>query len=201
MEQTGVATDPTLDQLLQELAKSNHFTMEELAENRAGRMSKRQRGRFKRWTIQYFSIIALVEGVYLALFVAEIVGPPGRAPLVEIGVFGLLQLLYGVLVVKYFLPLVRDLHAGSAAGAEGRGGRFRRGSSSVARHRRYYYVFDGKSLIVGADAYWALARGVYYRAYYAPNCNYLLSIEPLRRVERHQMVASQGEQSYGTTQE
>lgn len=194
MEPADVAIDPQFASILENLAKSNSFTMEELAENRAGRMSRRQRRRSIRWLIKYSLPLALYIGPSLAFLVAAVVHASDRESHV---VFGLILLGLSTQRFLCIAGLLRDMREASAASVEGPGVAFNNGSKSLPRS---YYVIGGKRFRVDIDADQTLARGVYYRAYYAPHAGNLLSIEPLRRREPRQKVASQGERSDGAAQ-
>jgi hypothetical protein len=160
MEQLDVAADPELTSILENLAKSNGFTMEELAANRAGRMSSRQRRRFTRWLFKFISIgLPLVIGPSLLFLVSAVDSANDRASTV---IFGLLFLGFSSWRIRGWARLLWDIGSSRAASVEGRGVAFSNGSKSLPRS---YYVIGGKRFPVQKDADEALARGVYYRAY------------------------------------
>lgn len=184
MEQLGIATDPALESLLHELAKSNSFTMEELAENRAGRMSRRQRRHLTRGLFKLSLLSALYGGVGLAILVSGIVSTSDRDRVWNV-LFGLFSLALCRRPILCCACLLRDTWKASAARVEGPGVAFSNGSESLPRS---YYLIGGKRFPVHKDAWQALARGVYYAAYYASNSKTLLTIEPLWRRQRKQEV-------------
>lgn len=201
MEQIDLATDPDLVPLLKELAKRCGFTKEDLRQNRDGRMSERQRGRFERWVL--LGVCRLVAMVMIVGFgFSQLVGArTGTSNRVANGIIGVVVLVLGSVMIwlgaRLLMRLVLDLKNGKTASVEGLGATVTRGTSG---NRLHYYVIGSRRFRVFERALQALAPGIVYRAYYTPHTNSFLSIEPLRRRQPRQTVASQGERSDGAAQ-
>lgn len=181
--------DPDLVSLLRSLAKSNSFTMDELAENRVGRMARRQQRRSKRWLLKFIVQRAFFLGLSLAFLVAAVGDARHRVTdvIFDITFLGFVA-WQCALWIRCSLQLLWDARGARVASVEGSGVAFNNGSKSIPRS---YYVIGGKRFLVHRDACEALARGVYYRAYYAPHAGNLLSIEPLRKIESKSDAANQ----------
>ena len=194
--------------LVAALARTLHFNPEDLAANRAGRLSPAQRRRLGVDVVDTFfgtlgGIVGALVLVLGALAVAAYTLAPRIAPSQAAAVRELLQgqsvslamLLGGALALLLVVggaaaflaarPVLRDAWSGRAAaiagGVDAEAGVIR--AATV-----YYYVVRTKDedgarrpmrFVVSPLAYRALVRGQPYRLYYLPHLHTLLSIEPL----------------------
>ncbi|MBI4904665.1 MAG: hypothetical protein HY820_13575 [Acidobacteria bacterium] len=189
--------DPLVD-----LARANGFTMQDLEENRRGRISDKQMGMlFSRalepvkypgmallgWLTCCFIVKTLIPG--FVLLIISILGAKG------IGVmFGAVTLIcLGALLIamlkssRYLVLLVQDLANGKSAFLDGRvslSNEDTRGLGMDHFHgqsrRHYAYVIQNEHFTVDEAAANALPTGGRFRLYHTPKSKLMLSIEPAR---------------------
>lgn len=152
-------------ELLETLAQTNHFDLNDLALNRQGRLSGRQARHIARSAISWG-----VVGIGLALLGGWVA--LGEQNLWGWGAGAVLLLVTGVVCYTQ----LRDLPGGRVLMLEGL---VDRRSRSRGRSVFYSYVLNGKQFDVGRAAYHALVIGIRYRVYYTPNSHLLTSIEPV----------------------
>jgi hypothetical protein len=195
------AGEPVED-LLPVLAKANEFTMEELAENRAGRISNQQMVKVARKALKPFETSAkALIGWLLFLLVIRTFVPSFVLKLASLflgkslgGMFLLITIGCIVSVVIGLLKstrltflLVRDLIQGKTAKAEGRVSASSEEEKGIGMDRlhgdnvaTYYYVLKNEYYEVTPQGHEALEEGSLYTIYFAPLSKLLLSIEPQR---------------------
>jgi hypothetical protein len=169
--------------LVDVLARTNRFRVEDLAENRQGRLTNAQKFRLWRRILQPVLIFALVLLVFAALFVALVAvdenGYYLRAVLRESGWrIGLILLALLFLTVAFLWrssKLILDLRDGSVASAEGHVAKV---FSTYYRGSAMFYVINDLRFKVSNQAYNALVEHVTYRIFYTPRSKFLVSIEP-----------------------
>lgn len=193
------------DDVLAELAKANRFTLQELEQNRAGKIADSQMMKlaaqalkplytsaitFAGWLLFLFVIWEFVPGFIMriaAIFLGKSMAVTfGTALLITLGCIG--SLAVGFLKTGgRTIGLISDLSKGQVATLEGRAwsSRGKEESHGMAKlhgeeEEHYHYVikdqyFEVRSLY----AFEALAPREQYRLYYAPKSKLLLSIEPL----------------------
>jgi hypothetical protein len=169
--------------LVDVLARTNRFRVEDLAENRQGRLTSAQKFRLWRRILQPVVIFALILLIFVALFVALVsVDENGyylRAVLRESGWRIVLILLVLPVLALTFLwrssKLILDLRDGSVASAEGHVAKV---FSMYYRASAMFYVIDGMRFKVSHQAYNALVEHTTYRIFYTPRSKFLVSIEP-----------------------
>lgn len=172
-----ITVDPTLRGLLDALAESNRFTIEELSLNRGGHMSGRQARRLAVGLIArlFFALGFIVSGV--TPIILSLIFRRHATPALRTGAYvGVFFGLVGVIILVVSMRRIADIIARRAVAIEGwvESRRNNSGESTT-----YNYEVSGKRFQVGGRAYLALVPGIYYRVYYAPRCKELLSIEPL----------------------
>jgi hypothetical protein len=175
---------PTLGVLLQNLAHTNNFTLDDLTANRGGRVSGRQGARLRKSRGRYmlFSVIALVVAVALGIWSVATVNSTAAAQIhrysigaaVLFGVFG-----FGSLLVARGRG--RDVQDGSVRRREGvlKLAYLRPPTTGTGGGQpTYLYVIGGASYSVSIEAWQAAIADLRYCAYEAQD-GLLLSIEPL----------------------
>ncbi|QOY89995.1 hypothetical protein [Paludibaculum fermentans] len=191
--------DPAND-VLPELARTNQFSMEDLQQNRAGRISDAQwmrllfrslrpvrytGGALLGWLFCCFIVKALVPDIILTI--ASYVGAKG------IGIIfgGATLACVGAFLVSLFSSartmslLVFDLRDGKAVCLEGRVRHSREEEEGLGmarfhgeNHTKHCYVVKDDYFEVDEDAFKALPDGLVARVYHTPRSKLLLSIEP-----------------------
>ena len=180
--------------LVDVLARTNKFRVEDLAENRQGRLTSAQKSRLWRRILQPIVIFALVLLVFAALFVALAASDENgyylRAVLRASGWRIVLSLLVLLALALTFLwrssKLFFDLHDGSVASAEGHVAKV---FSMYYRASAMFYVIDGMRFKVSHQAYNALVEHTTYRIFYTPRSKFLVSIEPTAPPPEEQCAA------------
>lgn len=191
---------------LQDLARANGFTMQDLEENRKGRISTTQLVRLFGRALEPVRYSAPVFGGWLMLMYAIdnvpglswiaqgmwLFGGSAMSPSVFFAVTAFCGLMLVVSILKSAGTiglLMADLSKGEAARKEGHLSPSREGQTdwslarlwgSTAQRMKYSYVIGGEYFTVDE-----LAHGVEldpranYRLYYAPRSKLLLSVEPV----------------------
>lgn len=197
------------DDLLPELAKANRFTMEDLRENRTGRISGAQLARMTSRALRpmIYVIVACLAWAGVLLLVGKIAPQTQfrifrilgyRAPMLFMGVLGCLGAIIATVYKtgKLTLGLMLDVASGRAAVLEGRVQpskegfvelgeqllRPRTADSTLDEHStamRYHYVVHNEYFEVDLPAFEALAPRTNYRLYFGAHSRLLLSIEPV----------------------
>ena len=195
-----VTSEPEAENLLPDLAKANHFTMEELAQNRAGKIADGQMMKLAvkaikpirtsgtvliGWLIFLFVIKTLIPDLALRL-AGMWLGKSLGALFFAITLGCVVSVLFGLWSSgRMTIGLLQDLSKGTAAVLEGRVAvsRDRADIQGMARlHGEtgevYHYVINETYFEVDQLAFETLASRQNYRLYYAPRSGLLLSIEP-----------------------
>ena len=202
IEYVTAGDDSSFDDPLEDLAEANGFTMEDLEENRAGRISAAQRTGLVFQAIEpvRYSGGALLGILFLGLVIRTLV--PGF--LITIGAMigaKYVMVLYGSTMVLCFaafvsdvvkssnviLHLLRDLQEGAASVKEGRVYRSNEVKEGLGMDRIFgqkqtqrWYVIDEEYFPVSEEAAEALPERGRFRLYHTPRSRQLLSIEPVR---------------------
>jgi hypothetical protein len=159
-------------ELMRVLARTNHFLLDDLIQNRQSLLSKNQQNRLA----LLFALDLLVVMSSAVLFVGSLFQVLGGN---SSGLFYLLLILAAMLILRFGLSVARiigDLWIGGVSSVEGPGARH---SHQYRYLRSYYYVIGGQRFSVSKAAYNALIEGKPYRIYYAPHSRRLVSIELL----------------------
>jgi hypothetical protein len=195
-----VTSDQDAENLLPDLAKANHFTLEELAQNRAGKIADAQMLKLATqaikpirtsgtvligWLIFLFVIYTFIPGLVLRLasmWLGKSLGLLFAAITLGCVVSVLISLYHSG---RMTIGLMSDLSTGKAAVMEGRVSvsRDQADIQGMARlygekEEVYHYVLNDQYFEVTHDAFETLASRQNYRLYYAPRSGLLLSIEP-----------------------
>src|SRR5258708_6146533 len=200
LEYITVDDNSSVEDLLPALAKTNYFTMEELAQNRAGKIADGQMLKLARKALKpfYKSATVLLGWLLFMLIIRTFV--PGLVLRLagmwlgkSLGVLFMLITLGCVvsLIVgiwnsgRLTIGLIADLSKGQAAVVTGRvvGSRAQNDTQGMDRlHGEkadvYHYVINNEYFEVGQAAYETLRSREIYRLYYTPRSKLLLSIEP-----------------------
>ncbi len=203
-----VSVGKTAVDLLPVLAEANRFTMDDLRQNRGGRISgvqmARMAGQALRPLIYVIGALAAWAGL---LMLAGNFGPMSqfrifrmlgyRAPMLLVGVLGCLGAIIATIYKtgRLTLGLMLDVASGRAVVLEGRvqpskeacvelGVQLMKPRTADSEHEhatpmRYHYVIHGEYFEVDLPAFEALEPRTNYRLYFAPHSKLLLSIEPL----------------------
>jgi hypothetical protein len=192
--------EPQSDDLLSALARVHGFTLDELEENRQGRISAGQRWKLWQQALEPLRFAAMtMAGWLIFLFVIKAVVPDlilwivslfaGKSVtafffVVTIGC-GLALLVAALKCTSTTIGLIGDLRAGAAARLEGRVSISRDEEKGQGMRRLYgekvgvyAYVINNEHFAVSQEALEALASGSRYRLYCTPRSRLLLSIEP-----------------------
>jgi hypothetical protein len=172
--------------LQQALCQALSFDMGDLAYNRQGMLSGRQRRQASRKVFwgTVGSIIILPVG--LGILVASIVYPLMHHEAIFVGCFGFVGLLM-------FLGALYGVTAGRRKQfAELSGGVIQQVDGVIQPREvgggedstSYYYDIDKRSFSVSSAAHQALVRELRYRVYYLASLDLLLSVEPLEAPRR-----------------
>jgi hypothetical protein len=153
--------------VLDALAQAHHFDLSDLAANRQGQLSTRQRLGLTRGVVG----LQVVTLGALALLVWMLVSAPQTEPWSAL-ILGLI--LAGIAYATY--RRVNDLLGGQVVWLEGV---ISRVEDSSGDSSSYYYVLAGQRFSVSSTAYAALVESLRYRLYYTPRTKKLVSIEPL----------------------
>ena len=191
---------------LEEIARANGFTMEDLAANRNGRIGASQQFRlfgraldpvryqaavFGGWLLVWY-LLTHVPGLRLLATVSWLTGGTMLSPAVFLGITALCggMLLIAILQSARSIGLlVADLRRGEAVRIEGRMSVSREAHkdwslaslwSSNARNMQYQFVIGQQYFTVDQIAgELELDPRSHYRIYYAPRSGLLLSVEPV----------------------
>ncbi|PWH15243.1 MAG: hypothetical protein DDG60_06400 [Anaerolineae bacterium] len=160
------------------LAQANHFTLEDLAANRAGEVVPTQR--LRPLGQMLFGILlglsVLGGAAWLALFL-PILNRSEYIPFLLIPAIFLA--IFAFISVSMVWKGLLAVFASSPAQIQGIARKEQRVSGGRNRSTRYYYLIGEHKFQVSRLAYLALLEGCSYRAYYLPGTKTLLSIEPL----------------------
>jgi len=195
-----VSIDHDSENALNELARTNHFTMADLESNRQGKISDQQWSRllsraldpirYPGGALAGWLVFCFVVSTFVPRFVLMIVGMIGAKSIYAIFLVVTLTCAGSLLVSalksgRSLILLMADLKAGKAACLEGRVSPSREdeGGLGLARlygekHTNRWYVIQHKYFAVDEEACAALPPGGRYRLYYTPKSKLLLSIEP-----------------------
>lgn len=186
----GGAESDALVELRRALEDEFNFTEDDLAENRSGRLSPRQRTALLFLQLRNallwapFLLLGLAFAVLFPFFF--ILQPLWQGEHVEVGAWvgGLIGLIFGsvfALVIGLSgINVVRDLLGGAVQSIEGHVDKqIITGGGRRNRSTRYYYMLNGRRFLVNRTAYNALVEGRPYRLYFLPRSRQLVSVEPL----------------------
>ena len=195
-----VTTSNEFESSLDDLARANGFTYNDLVANRNGEISSAQWGRLvlqalqpirytggalAGWLICCFVVSTLVPSI--ALMIAGLFG------LKSIGVlFGAITFTCAIAFVVSIMKsgrsaalLIADLREGRAACIEGRVSPSREDEKGLGMARLYgqkhtntWYAIKDEYFAVDEDAHIAIREGGQFRLYHTPRSKLLLSIEP-----------------------
>jgi hypothetical protein len=196
-----VVSDHHSEDPLPELARANHFTMDDLEQNRKGKISDEQRGRLfsmALYPIRYpgmallgwltFCFIVKTLVPRIVLFIAALFG------MKTLGVvFGLITLAcVGSLFVallrsgRKVVLLAQDLSAGTSTYLDGRVTVSREESTGLGMDRFHdqkrlqcWYVVKNEYFEVEEEAAEALPHNAMFRLHFTPRSKLLLSLEPV----------------------
>ncbi len=202
IEYVTAGDDSVFDDPLEDLAKANGFTMEDLAENREGRISAAQRSRLVLQAIDpirysggaFFGVLFL--GLVIRTFVPSIVISIGAmigAKYVMVLFGSTLVLCFAAFVMdvlksgQVMLRLLRDLHEGDVEVMEGHVYPSNEVKEGLGMDRIFgqkqtkrWYVIDEEYFPVSEEAVEALPERGRFLLYHTPRSRQLLSIEPVR---------------------
>jgi hypothetical protein len=196
-----VTADHHFEDPLPDLARANHFTMADLEQNRAGKISDAQwmrlllralqpvrytGGALLGWLLCCFVVRTAVPGI--VLWIIAILGAKGLGVLFG----GVTLACVGAFLVSAFKSastmarLMVDLKLGKSACIEGRVSPSREDEKGLGmarlygeRHTNHWYVVKNEYFEVDEEAHAALPEGGHqYRLYHTPKSKLLLSIEP-----------------------
>jgi hypothetical protein len=195
-----ITEDPGPENPLEDLARTNRFSMADLEQNRAGKISDAQwfhlliravepvrhtGGALLGWLLCCFVVKMLVPRI--VLWIAAMLGAKGigvlfgGVTLACVGAFVLSLLKSGQTIAL----LMVDLRNGIASCLEGRvsATKEEEGGLGMARihgekHTKYFYVIKNEHFAVDEAAYSALPERGQFRLYCTPKSKLLLSIEP-----------------------
>jgi hypothetical protein len=195
-----ITSDNQGEDPLQELSRTNNFTLQDLEENRKGRISNTQMGKlFSRALepVKYPGMALL--GWLLACFIVNVTVP--RIALIIASMLGLkgLGLLFSAVTLAcvgalflaalqsagYIVLLIGDLQKGEASFLDGRVFLSKEDKGGLGMdqlhgdgRRCYAYVIQNQFFPVDEAAANALPHGGRFRLYHTPRSKLLLSIEP-----------------------
>jgi hypothetical protein len=157
------------------LARVHRFGPEDLARNRNGQLSARQKARLARSALGFglFGAGALAFMGFGSWGMA-LDDDPGKW--IGIGVLLLIGVILGGLMAGLSLQLLRDAAQGSVKQAQGV---VRRSMRSSGKSTSYYYHVEQKQFSVSAAAYAALPLDQAFRVYYTPRSRRIVGMEPL----------------------
>lgn len=188
----GGTESDALAELHRALQDEFNFVEDDLIENRAGRLSPRQR--LALLFLQLRNALLWAPFLLMGLAFASlfpfflIVQPLLQGERVEVGAWvgGALGLGLGsvlaLIIVVSGLTALRDLLGGAVQSVEGQVDKqIITSGSGRNRSTRYYYTLDGQQFRVNRTAYNALVEGRPYRLHYLPRSKQVVSVEPLPR--------------------
>jgi hypothetical protein len=158
-------------ELMEILARTNHFSLNDLIQNRQGLLSMDQQNRLALLLALYVLVVLSCSVLFVSILFRMLSGSPS-------GLFYLLLIFAAALILRFGLSLawiIGDLWSGEVSSVEGPGAR---NSYQYRYFRSYYYVIGGQRFSVSKGAYNALLEGKPYRIYYVPRSKRLVSIEP-----------------------
>ncbi|MEP7364523.1 MAG: hypothetical protein ABI972_14805 [Acidobacteriota bacterium] len=199
-----VTVDHESEDPMPELARTNGFSDSDLAQNRAGKISERQRGKlFSRalkpvkypltalitWLVSCLIVKIVVPGIILAI-IAMVGGKAATA------IFGAITL--GCVAAAFVAALqssrltallIQDLKEGTASHMDGRLNISHEENDGLGldkfhdrKHRRSHYVMNNEYFEVDEEAFETLRNQKplgRFRVYFAPRSKLLLSLEPV----------------------
>jgi hypothetical protein len=199
-----VTVDHESEDPMPELARTNGFTDADLAENRAGRISERQRGKlFGRalkpvkypltalisWLVACIIVKTVVPGFVLAII--AMVGGKATTAIFGAITFGCVAAVFiaGLQASRLAALLMQDLKDGKSNFMDGRLRISHEEDDGLGldkfhdrKHRRSHYVMNEEYFEVEEEAFEALRNQKpmgRFRLYFAPRSKLLLSLEPV----------------------
>jgi len=151
------------------------FSSADVTENRAGKLTERQRGRLNRKLI--FSILSFVWVIVLmviALMILGLVEGGGPARLFIFAVAGAFMAMRAFDIWK----VLQDLGAGSVLVVEGKA-RTKRALQNTTTRRRYRLDIEDTVFWLTAREQRTFRDGVRYKVYYTPNSKLVVAAEIL----------------------
>jgi hypothetical protein len=150
-------------------------------ENRSGRLTSEQAGRFERMVSgrrQSTRGVAVPVGAIGALLLI-MSGPAATAARRHVAGWGFVAAAAVILAAPAFDPLAADVRDGRVEAVEGAIGKRRRQSTSRTGGSRYYLTIGARQLRTYLSAYEAAPDAGYVRAYYLPRTRKLVNLERL----------------------
>jgi hypothetical protein len=170
--------------LLQNLARTNNFTMDDLAANRAGRLSTRQARRLRKRSAGYrlLGVLALLVSIGAGVWFVVTLNATNAQPIHSYSVVAsILFGLIGVGSLRVGRSRARDVQGGSVNAREGILKLVYQRSPTTGTGGggpTYLYVIGGASYRVSLTAWEGAITDLRYRVHETPD-GVLLSIEPL----------------------
>jgi hypothetical protein len=150
-------------------------------ENRSGRLTSEQAGRFERMVsgrrLSTRGIAVPVGAIGALLLIMS--GPAATAVKRHLFGWGFVAAAAVILAAPAFDPLAADVREGRVESVEGAVGKRRRQSTSRRGRTRYYLTIGGRQLRTYLSAYDAAPDAGYVRAYYLPRTRKLVNLERL----------------------
>src|SRR5436190_8128974 len=150
-------------------------------ENRSGRLTSEQAGRFERMVSgrrQSTRGLAVPFGAIGALLLI-LSGPAATAVKRHLTGWGFVTAAAVFLAAPAFDPLAADVREGRVDAVEGAVGKRRRQSTAPQSFTRYYLTVGGRELRTYRSGYEAAPDAGYVRAYYLPRTRKLVNLERL----------------------
>ena len=161
--------------------RAEAFPAAAFPENRSGRLTSEQAGRFERMVSgrrQRTRGVAVPFGAIGALLLL-ISGPAATAVKRQLTGWGFVAAAAAFLAAPAFDPLGADLREGRVDAVEGAVGKRRRSSLARTGGARYYLIIGSRQLRTYHSAYDAAPDAGYVRAYYLPRTRKLVNLERL----------------------
>ncbi len=195
-----ITADQEYENPLEELARTNRFSMDDLEANRSGKISDTQwfrllgraidpvrysGGALAGWLIACFVVKTFVPTI--VLWIISLLGAKGIGVLFGVVTAACAAAFLVALTksTRTMALLIADLRAGKASCFEGRVSPSKEDEKGLGmarvygeKHTNYWYVAKDQYFAVDQEAHAALPPSMLFRLYYTPQSKLLLSIEP-----------------------
>lgn len=155
-----------------ELERQIGFTSEDVAENRAGKLTERQRGRLNRKLI--FTVLTFIWIIVLMVIALMILGLVEGGTPARLFIFAVAGAFMAIRAFDIWRTW-QDLSAGSVAMVEGKARV--RPSRRRRQGQRFPVYIEDKQFWVTARQQQHLHDGLRYKVYYTPNVRMIVSVE------------------------